>query len=219
MPTASGGGEAGWAALAAGPGLSSAGPITMKETARRVSAWAWAEGRLYEVLGAWAADPGCAACKIYFDACSQHHAWRARLWRERLSGPLVPAHGGGGTPSSASGATPGGGGPPSGGAEAAAKALIGLEGDVRRLAAYCRVVLARSLVGYRAWQGACGEASDRPVARALSFATADVMADWQEGEGLLVVLLSEGRRAATQEAAEAVMLVEQPLVAGPRQFC
>jgi hypothetical protein len=70
-------------------------PLTIEESARLISGWQWAEARLYEVVGAWAPSALGAAAKIYFDACSQHHAWRARLWEERRRGlptHLVPAY-------------------------------------------------------------------------------------------------------------------------------
>lgn len=156
-------------------------PLTIEQSASRASEWAWAEGRLYEVLGAWAKSSERAACKLYFDACSQHHAWRAGLWRERLAGrPELRREPGRGD---------------------VMAVLAGLEGDAGRLGAYCRVVLARSVVGYRSWQDVCSPSADRPVARALSIAVADVLADWQEGARLLVEMVDEGGEAAAEAVA------------------
>ena len=53
-------------------------------------AWAWAELSLYEVAGAWVASSLRPSSKIYFDACSQHHAWRAQLWQQLLPAQVLP---------------------------------------------------------------------------------------------------------------------------------
>ena len=117
--------------------------------------------------------------KIYFDSCSQHHAWRARLWEERRPGlPRSPS-----SPTTA---------------RAGRLSLVSppWTDDVERLSAYCRVVLPRLVVGYRSWQRRCSAASDQPVARALGFALADVLGDWERGCGLLEGYLDgRGRRA------------------------
>jgi hypothetical protein len=100
------------------------------------------------------------------------------------------------------------------------KALSCLEGEVERLAGYCRVVLPRTVVAYRSWQRRCSDASDRPVVRTLSFATDDAIADWERGTALLVELLdSASGPDAVVRAAEASSEVERRLVGeglGPR---
>ena len=98
-------------------------PITIEESARLIGAWEWAEGRFYQVIGGWVTSASRPAAQIYFDSCSQHHAWRARLWEERRPGVpahLVPKYGESGP---------------------AIAGLAALTGDVERLSAYCRVVL------------------------------------------------------------------------------
>ena len=187
----------------------SPGPLTIEQVARRAGAWAWAEARLYEVLGAWARTARGASCKLYFDSCSQHHAWRAGLWRERLPGRLVQAYPGPSLPQPPVGLL----GPPSPAVEAATRLLSGLQGDTGRLAAHCRVVLARSAAEYQGWLGDCGPSADRPVARALAMALSDVVADWKEGSALLVQLISEGGEDAVAAAAESTALVERALLA------
>ena len=191
-------------------------PLTIEESARLVAAWVWVESSLYEVVGAWVLSATGPAAKIHFDTCSQHHAWRAQLWEERLAGippqlvpaypvpayPPVPAE-----PAASADDTgahevnhhstrgPGdrgdGAGVPilepfCGQAVAAVEALAGLDGDVERLSAHCRVVLPRLVVGYRSWQSRCAWSSDGPVARALGFATADATADWERGTAVLL---------------------------------
>ncbi len=200
--------------MAYGAGWAASVPIG--QATERAEAWAWVEGRLFEVVGALAITSARASCKIYFDACSQHHAWRSRLWLERL----------GSQPRQALRAAPGEVGPPAPGKSLAPAAQLeeslgvfsAMSGDVGRLAAYSRVLLARSVAGYRAWQRSCGPSADKPVERALSFVTADVSADWEDGESLLIEILDESGDAAVRAASEAVAIVEGPLVAGLGQF-
>jgi len=93
------------------------------------------------------------------------------------------------------------------------KALSCLEGDVERLAGYSRVVLPRTVVAYRSWLRRCSDASDRPVMRALGFATDDVLADWEQGTALLVELLDSASGAdELGRAAGATSELERLLV-------
>jgi hypothetical protein len=171
----------------------------MDETARMVGAWAWAEDRLYEVLGGWVASTVDPATKVYFDSASMHHAWRAQLWRERLPARLVAAPGADDLVR-----------PLSDGVETAMKALSNLEGDVGRLAAYCRVVLARAVVAYQDWRSRCSPAGDGPVARVLGIVVADVVGDWQDGSRALVDVLSgDGRDRAVGDGARASEQIER----------
>jgi hypothetical protein len=193
-------------------------PLTIEEWASLVVGWEWAETRLFEVVGGWAPTAHSPAAKLYFDACSQHHAWRARLWEERRPG--LPAH-----------LVPGPGraGPPLHeppvheppvhelavhelAVRELAVQLAGLADDVGRLAAYCRVVLPRTVFGYRSWQERCSSVSDRAVARALGFALSDVLADWERGSALLAVHLSgEAGEEAAGVAADASRRVDEAL--------
>jgi hypothetical protein len=180
--------------------MRSAAPVlSMDETTTMVGAWAWAEDRLYEVLGGWVASTVGPATKVYFDSASMHHAWRAQLWRERLPARLVAAPGADVLVR-----------PLSDGVETAMNALSNLEGDVGRLAAYCRVVLARTVVAYQDWQRRCSPSSDRPVARVLGIVVADVVGDWQDGCSVLVDLLSgAGGDHAVGDAARASEEIER----------
>jgi hypothetical protein len=171
----------------------------MDETARMVGAWAWAEDRLYQALGSWVASTVGPVTKVYFDSASMHHAWRAQLWRERLPARLVAAPGADVLVR-----------PLSDGVEKAMKALANLDGDVARLAAYCRVVMARTVVAYQDWRRRCSPSSDRPVARALGIVVADAVGDWQDGCRVLVDLLSgPGGDHAVGAAARASEEIER----------
>lgn len=148
-------------------------PVTIEESARLVSRWQGAESRLFEVVGRWVPSVTGPAAQIYFDVCSQHHAWRANLWEERRRGLPAEFLSVADEP------------------WAAIEKLAGLEGDVARLSAYCRVILPRTVTAYRAWQSRCSAVSDQPVARALGFALTDVLADWERGSALLAAYLDE----------------------------
>jgi hypothetical protein len=181
--------------------------LTIEESARMVGAWAWAESRLYEVTGSWVPSTVWPAAKVWLSSASQHHAWRAQLWHERLPGRLVPAYpASGGSPATRL-VRPG-----SGGAEAALEALGRLHGDRARLAAYCRVILPRTVVAYRSWHRRCTASSDRPVARALALNLVDVVTDWQEGSELLADLLDQPGAEELDEVAGASTGVERLLV-------
>ncbi|HUB69673.1 MAG TPA: hypothetical protein VL984_04565 [Acidimicrobiales bacterium] len=187
--------------------------LPIGEVARRVGAAAWAERYLYEVVGTWAGTSSAAAVRVFFDAASQHHAWRARLWAERLPGTAA-------RPVAASSPTDLLQ-PPDEGATAALVALSGLEGDAARLGAYCRVVLPRAVVSYRRWEARCSPLSDGPISRALMFTLSDLHADWEEGSAVLAGLLSsagQGSAAAgaiAEAAASAAEIERHLLEKGP----
>jgi hypothetical protein len=173
-------------------------PLTIEQSARTVGAAVWAERYLYEVVGGWVASAVNPSVKVFLDASSQHHAWRAELWLERLPARLVQAYPGDGVPQPPADLL----GPGPERVAAALAALGGLEGDSVRVGVYCRVVLTRAMVAYRAWQRRCSTSSDRPVARVLSLVLSDVLADWQEAAGTLVGLLEgpEGEKSALEVA-------------------
>jgi hypothetical protein len=182
--------------------------LTIEESARMVGAWAWAERRLYEVVGAWAPSTAYPAAKVWFASASQHHAWRAQLWQERLPGRLVPAYPGPDGMAVSDLVRAG-----SAGAEAALTALARLKGDGARLGTYCRVILPRTVVAYRSWQRRGAASSDRPLVRVLALNLVDVVADWQEGSEVLTALLDEpGGTDELGEVPGASLEVERLLV-------
>ncbi len=182
-------------------------------------AWAWAELSLYEVAGAWVAPSLRPSAKIYFDACSQHHAWRAQLWQQLLPAQFLPfGDVPGAVEASAAGTSTAGLAtgvvrPFSDGAREMMDALSRLDTDIARLGAYCRVVLPRAIVCYRSWLRRCAESSDRPVARALGFALADAANDWERGTALVLRYMDAPSGAdAVASAAAASSQVERLLV-------
>lgn len=163
------------------------GQLTMAETARAAGGWVWAERSLFEVAGRWVRTTAAPAAKLFFDSASQHHAWRARLWEQELGGRLVQSYGPGPGPEEVSQ-------PFSPASRALVEVLGSLEGDVERMAAYARVVLARTVCEYRWWQGKLSPVSDRPLARVIGFALADASADWAEANSVLTRLLGGAGR-------------------------
>jgi len=180
------------------------GSLPMSSSARWAGAAAWTEQALFEVLGGWAGSSSAPQVAVYFDSASQHHAWRAQLWLERLPARLTGASG----PDLVRA--------PWGGAAEALRGLSELDGDVERLAAYCRVVLEWAVAGYRRWQRLCSPAADRPVLRVLSLVVGDSVADWQDGCSVLaeVMSLSEGGVAVaiTAGAAASSARIEELLL-------
>jgi len=175
--------------------------LSLEESARRAGVAAWEEKSLYEVVGSWVPSTSHAPAKVFFDSASQHHAWRAALWLDRLAGRLVARQPG--PP-----AGPAGPGAPA----AAMTALAGITGDAARLGVYCRVVLPRAVVGYRHWLRECSPVSDRPVARVLGIVLADLVTDWQEGCEVLAELVSGAGPGAVAEAAESSAEIERLLI-------
>jgi hypothetical protein len=171
--------------------------LTLGQAARAAGGWAWAEEALYGVVGRWARRSRPPRAKLYLDAASQHHAWRAELWRQELGGRLVQAYGGPG-PGPAEVVRPF-----SPASQALVDALSALEDDLGAVAAYQRVALARAVHEYRRWQGRLSPAPDGPLYRAIGFALADTMADWAEGAGALAELLGEGAADGAAKAAAA----------------
>jgi hypothetical protein len=154
--------------------------------------------RLFEIMGSWVAGTEDLEVKLLFDRHSQHHAWRAGQWWDRLPvtagvdrAALVVA--------------------PSPADVAAASALESMEGMVARLAGAYRVALPRLLGRYERHRALAGPAGDSAAIRTLDLLIPDVSADWREGEVLLQERITSV--AEIQQAAEAVTGLERLLLA------
>lgn len=164
--------------------------------ARTLGGYAWLEGRLFEILGAWVHDVPEPEVKIRLAADSYHHAWHAALWRERLpvsqgtDGERLVA--------------------PAGPWAAFVTAFQQSPTTVERLAALYRVVLPRQVASYQDHLDTASSITDGPTIRALELVLADDLADWRRGERLLQRhLVSPGdvaRAAAHQGTLEALLL-------------
>jgi len=154
---------------------------------------------MFEILGGWVASTQDGAVKLMLDRHSQHHAWRATQWWERLPvladvdrGALVCA------PSPAA---------------ATAMGLVGETVEtVARLAGAYRFALPRMFAAYQQHRATASPVSDGSVLRTLGLVGPDLSSDWAEGEVALQGLIrSDG---AAQLAAAAVARLEGVLAAG-----
>jgi hypothetical protein len=165
--------------------------LTIDESARLVGAHRWFELRLFEVLGGWVGSTPEPEAKLMLDRHSQHHAWRAQQWWDRL--PVLadvdrPALVVADAPA----------------LTAATEALAGAQGTTLRLAGLYRVLLPRLCGRYRQHRSLAAQVSDGSIIRTLDIVTGDVEADWREGELLLQQLLTDSNsvRAAADGVAE-----------------
>ena len=74
--------------------------MLLEDAARLAGSHRWIESRLFEILGGWVASTEEVHAKLLFDRHSQHHAWRAAQWWDRLpvssgldSVPVSPSKG------------------------------------------------------------------------------------------------------------------------------
>lgn len=157
----------------------------------------WVERRLFTLLGEWVPSTAGSDLKLMLDRHSQHCAWRAAQWWDRLPeladvdrDSLVA--------------------PPPGGLEAALAAMADLATPVGRLAACYRVALPRLWSAYASHRLVASAVGDPSSLRTLGIVSADVAADWMEGEATLQSLL--GGPGEVEEAGAVVVAVERLLI-------
>lgn len=175
--------------------------IDLERSARAAGAHRWAENRMFEILGGWVASTPEPEAKLLLDRHSQHHAWRALQWWDRLPvladvdrDALCVA--------------------PEGPAAPALDALAGVEGTAGRLAGAYRVVLPRMWTDYRRHGTLADPVADGSTLRTLAIVGADLATDWREGEAVLQELIGGGGDAgpAVRAAADAAGRIEAALV-------
>ena len=171
--------------------------LSLDEAARLAGGHSWFEARLFELLGGWVGSTPEPDAKLLLDRHSQHHAWRAGQWWDRLPvladtdrESLVVA--------------------PSAGLAAAFVAVAALEGTPARLAGAYRFALPRLVAGYDRHVAAADAVSDGAALRTLRIVAADAAADWREGEAVLQDLLVD--RASVRASADAVAGLETLLL-------
>jgi hypothetical protein len=173
--------------------------LTLDEGARLAGGYRWAEAGLFSVLGGWVTSTPETPVKLMLDRHSQHHAWRAQQWWDRLpvlvevdrDGLVVPLWPGLG---------------------AVMGSLVGLTESVPRLAAAYRVALPRLAAAYQKHLSQVSPASDSSTVRTLEIVSRDLIADWREGEVMLQGLILNGSSVRT--AAETVAQLEETLLPG-----
>jgi hypothetical protein len=175
--------------------------LLLEEAARWAGSHRWLELRLFEILGGWVASTEDTEAKLVFDRHSQHHAWRADQWWDRLPvladvdrQALVAA--------------------PSPQMAAATDELAGVQGTVPRLAGGYRFAVPRLVAAYHAHRLRTCAASDGAARRTLDIVLPDVSADWRHGEVLLQELLTD--ESLAQLAATTVARLEATLLGSRR---
>jgi hypothetical protein len=164
-------------------------------SARALGACRWTELRGYEVVGAWAADPGPADLRVLLTTLSSHHAWRAELLLSRLpvaadlAADIVTT--------------------PDPEATALVTALAAVPADgVARVAALARVVLPHLAGTYGDMAAACPGPSDA-IGRIVRVVRDDAAADWHGAARALARHLVDDD--AVERAARAVAVVDSAL--------
>lgn len=171
--------------------------LSLSEAAHLAGGHRWVESRLFELLGGWVGSTPEPGAKLLFDRHSQHHAWRAGQWWDRLPvladidrEALVVA--------------------PSAGVAGSFGALAQLEGTPARLAGAYRFALPRLVGSYDRHLAAAHAVSDGAALRTLGIVAADAAADWREGEAVLQDLLVD--QASVRASAETVAALEALLL-------
>jgi hypothetical protein len=173
-------------------------PTSLATSARLAGAHRWAEARLFEILGGWVPSTADAEVKLLFDRHSQHHAWRAAQWLDRL--PVLAD-----MDREALSA-------PAAGAAAAFERLASFDTPVARMAGAYRVTLPRLWAAYERHRAQASTVADSATLRTLAVVSDDLASDWHEGEAALQNLICEA--SAARQAAEATLAVEEMLAAG-----
>jgi len=175
---------------------------SLRDAAQTLGGHCWVERQIFEVAGRWVPLTPPHPAKLALDRHSGHSAWRAQQWEQRL-----PVLAGVDRPSLIQ--------PPDEGWRRSLAALGELEGTPQRLAGLYRVVLPRLAVRYRAHLAASSPSAEGPSRRSLHIALADLAADSDEGDDLLVALLDD--QVSVQAAAHAAVQVESAFL-GPAPF-
>jgi hypothetical protein len=169
--------------------------VGLVESARILGTARWTELRCFELVGAWAADPGPAELRVLLTTLSGHHAWRADLVRSRL--PIS-------TDLATDVVTV-----PDPSASALVEALRCLPVDgVARVAALARAVLPR-LAGTYGDMAAASAAPSDAIGRIVRVVRDDAAADWHRAASVLAQLLVDGD--AVERAGQAVAVVDTAL--------
>lgn len=170
--------------------------LTLGEAAGLVGAYRWAERRLFELTGAWAAEADDPGAQVHLDRLATEHAWHAELWAARLPALDGVDHEALTVPAGALGPL--------------LEALAAVGSTVGRLAGLHRVVLPRLLVTYDRHLTRAVPVADGPTIRVLRLVRRDEAEAWADGEALLEALL--GERDSLDEVAGVQRRLEEAVV-------
>ncbi len=173
---------------------------TLEAAAARCGAHCWVERRLFEALGVWGASAGSPRAVVALDRASQHAAWRAAQWLERL--PVLA-----GVDREALVAAPPGWAELLGAAGSHPPALEG----AGVVAVAARVLLPRLAERYRTHQAEATPVADRPALRTLAQCLADLRCDREDLDGALHAALAAAD--GPELAADAVLRADRLLAA------
>lgn len=169
----------------------------LETSARLAGTHQWLESRLFEVLGAWAADAASTEVQLMFDRHSRHCAWRASQWWDRL--PVLAD-----VERAALCA------PYSTALEGLVRRLSELTEPIARLAGAYRVAIPRAWTAYDSHRLVAAPPSDGSTLRTLEIVSSDLASDWAEGESALQACLSD--KGAVARSAGTVAALEELLI-------
>ena len=195
-------------------------PTTLDESARRAGAHRWVESSLFALLGGWVPTTPEPEAKLLLDRHSQHHAWRAAQWWDRLpvladvdrEGLTVAPPGalGAAVAAADAAATPAPATPdaaaPAATPDAATPDAPQPATTIARLAVTYRVLAPRQRAAYRRHRADADPVADGATLRTLAIVTADVESDWHEGEAVLQSLVDATPGGAAMAAAAVARL-------------
>jgi hypothetical protein len=173
-----------------------AGPDLL-ESARLLGGYAWAERRLFEVLGSWVPAATDPAATVLLDVQCRHHAWYASVWIDRLPElrevpreQVVVA--------------------PAGGFEGFLEAVADAPAsDLERVGALVGVVQPHFLDTYRRHLDRLSVVADAPLQRWMGIVISDLQADLDAGREVLRALSTadgDAGRAQDEQARTAAEL-------------
>jgi hypothetical protein len=177
------------------------------ETARRIGHYRWVELQIFEALGRWLAITDDDAIKLRLATHSNHHAWHAELWEQRLpvlreptpDQLIVPAN-----------------------ADlveffAALNAPTEPTQTLERLVGMYRVLLPRCVAAYTFHLNNTSRVTDASTARALELVLRDDVEQWRDGEMMIQSLLRSDAhvaRASAHQARLETLMVQANGIAG-----
>jgi hypothetical protein len=168
-------------------------PMSLAESARRLSAYTWIEQQLFAAVGGWVALVPEVNAKLMLGPHCYHHAWHAELFTGLLPTPVdvhpyaqvVPPN------------------------DAMVDAFAAMHQSaapsqtIEKLVGLYRGVLPMMTATYRLHLARCSDVTDGPTRRVLELVLTDDDADVRDAEAILASLLSDTsseRRAAVHQA-------------------